>query len=129
MCRVTRTKYRCRHAISEYNSKCSDSSTKCEKQIKNLTSSDECPKCTPDERHKAIIDLYAKYKEDMQKWVELAKAEDCKTMVMQVERIIKGITEERLKALAELQEKIEAEGAAKKRLEEELAQESKDRWE
>jgi predicted amidophosphoribosyltransferase len=128
MCNVTRTKYRCRHTISEYTFKCRDANKRCEKKITNLSSDDECSKCAPDERHQAIVNLYAKYKEEMQKLVELAKAENCRTMVIQTERIIKALVEERLKALAELQVKIEAEAAAKKRLAEELAQESKDRW-
>lgn len=128
MCKVTRTRYSCRHSVNEYTSECSDTSKRCEKKIENCSSKDQCPKCTPDKRHKGVIDLYAKYNEELKKLVELAKAEDCKTMVMQLERTLKGLTEERIKALAELQEKIEAEVAAKKRLEAEIAQELKERW-
>ncbi|KAL7789540.1 major facilitator superfamily domain-containing protein [Trichoderma ceciliae] len=107
---------------------CSDASKRCEKKIENRRAKEQCPRCLPDERHKKIIDLYAKYTEELKKLVELAKAEDCRTMVMQVERIMKGLAEERIKALAELQDKMEAEAAAKKRIEEELALESNERW-
>ncbi|KAH6607731.1 hypothetical protein Trco_004044 [Trichoderma cornu-damae] len=128
MCSVTRTKYSCNHSANEYTSECSDTSKRCEKNIDNRRSTEQCTKCTPDERHRRIIGLYAKYGEELKKLAELAKVEDCRTMVMQLERAIKGIAEERIKALTELQEKIEDEVAAKKRLEAELAQESHQRW-
>ncbi|RFU75414.1 efflux pump antibiotic resistance [Trichoderma arundinaceum] len=107
---------------------CSDASKRCEKKIDNRRANEQCQKCAPDERHKKIINLYARYGAELKKLVELAKADDCMTMVMQLERAIKALTEERIKALTELQEKIEAEAAAKKRIEEEAARELNERW-
>ncbi|KAL6807964.1 hypothetical protein GGI42DRAFT_319370 [Trichoderma sp. SZMC 28013] len=128
MCKVTRTKYSCRHTIAEYQFQCSDTSGRCEKEITNVNSKDQCQKCNPDNRQKKIVDLYAKYTQELNKLTELAKAEDCKTMTAQLEEIIKSLPEQRIKALAEMQEKTEVETAAKKRIEAELAQESRARW-
>ncbi|KAL7949994.1 hypothetical protein V8C42DRAFT_309171 [Trichoderma barbatum] len=128
MCKVTRTRYACRHTVTEYKSTCSDVSGRCEKEITNSSSRDQCAKCAPDNRHKNIIDLYAKYSQELKKLIELAKAEDCNTMVMQLEEMIKGLPEQRIKALTEVQEKTEIEAAAKTRIEEELVQESRRGW-
>ncbi|KAL6697965.1 hypothetical protein J3F84DRAFT_257108 [Trichoderma pleuroticola] len=128
MCKVTRTKYSCRHTVAEYQFQCSDTSGRCEKQITNSSSKEQCQKCNPDNRQKKIVDLYAKYTEELNKLAELAKAEDCKTMTTQLGEIIKSLPEQRIKALAEMQEKAEVETAAKKRIEAELAQESRERW-
>ncbi|KAK0764383.1 LOW QUALITY PROTEIN: hypothetical protein N5P37_003782 [Trichoderma harzianum] len=124
----TRTKYSCRHTATEYQFQCSDTSGRCEKEITNRNSKDQCQKCNPDNRQKKIVDIYAKYTEELKKLAELAKAEDCKTMTTQLEDIIKSLPEQRIKALVEMQEKTEIEMAAKKRIEAELAQESRGRW-
>ncbi|KAL7915788.1 hypothetical protein GGI35DRAFT_6583 [Trichoderma velutinum] len=128
MCKVTRTKYSCRHTVTEYQSQCSDMGGRCEKEITNSSSKDQCTKCSPDNRQKKIVDLYAKYTQELKKLVEIAKAEDCKTMTTQLEQIIQSLPEQRIKALAEMQEKAEIETAVKKRIEAELAQESRERW-
>ncbi|QYS93831.1 hypothetical protein H0G86_001197 [Trichoderma simmonsii] len=128
MCKVTRTKYSCRHTTTEYQYQCPDTSGRCEKEITNCNSKDQCQKCNPDNRQKKIMDLYAKYNEELKKLVDLAKVEDCKTMTAQLEEIIKRIPEQRIKALAEMQGKTEIELAAKRRIEAELAQESRGRW-
>ncbi|KAL6881381.1 hypothetical protein J3F83DRAFT_722065 [Trichoderma novae-zelandiae] len=119
MCEVTRTKYACRHNMVEYRSRCANKGNRCEKKIENRTSDDQCPKCNPDTRHKTIAELYGTYGNELAKLTELARAKDCQTMVMQLEGVRRGLAEERIKALVELQEKIEGERVAKRRAEEE----------
>ncbi|PTB70896.1 hypothetical protein BBK36DRAFT_1107861 [Trichoderma citrinoviride] len=121
MCEVTRTKYACRHNIIEYKTRCANQGNRCEKKIENRTSEDSCPKCNPDSRHKKIADLYATYGNELARLAELARVEDCQTMVMQLERMQRGLAEERIRALVELQEKIEGEAAVRRRAEEEEA--------
>ncbi|TFB03483.1 hypothetical protein CCMA1212_004281 [Trichoderma ghanense] len=124
MCEVIRTKYSCRHNTIEYRSRCLNEGNRCEKKIENRTSEDKCPKCNPDSRHKKIVDLYATYGNELARLTELARGQDCQTMVMQLERIRKGLAEERIRALKELQEKIGGEAVARRRAEEEAAEET-----
>ncbi|ETS05267.1 hypothetical protein M419DRAFT_72188 [Trichoderma reesei RUT C-30] len=125
MCKVTRTKYSCRHNTISYQSRCANASgNRCEKTIETLTSHEKCPKCNPDDRHREISDLYATYGNELAKLAELARRVDCQTMVVQLEGIRRGLAEERIRALAEVQERIEGEAVARRRVEEEVVRES-----
>ncbi|KAH0496739.1 hypothetical protein TgHK011_004086 [Trichoderma gracile] len=125
MCKVTRTKYSCRHHTTTYQTRCASaiSGNRCEKTIEPLVSSEKCPKCNPDSRHREIADLYARYGDELAKLAELARRLDCRTMVTQVEGIRRGLAGERIRALEELQGKIEGEEGARRRVEEEAAEE------
>ncbi|PTB80670.1 hypothetical protein M440DRAFT_1398050 [Trichoderma longibrachiatum ATCC 18648] len=124
MCEVTRTKYSCRHNTITYTTRCahaSSSLSRCEKKISTATSSEKCPKCSPDSRHKQIADLYATYGVELARLTALARAQECQVMVTQLEGIRRGLAEERTRALVELEERIEGEEGERRRVEEEVS--------